>query len=788
MRLIYIAFGWAAGILLAANNPGGMLLPMIWLALTVAAVIAALLMWRDSGLRAMAAALIAFTLGGLRMTLVPTGSSVAQYNNTGGLSLTGRVIAEPVMSDIQMQVRLNTETVTRAGQTSTTSGIVLVRAPRIATVQYGDRVSATGLLITPAELDTFSYADFLARSGVFSIMTDASLEVLEHSPASDPYPALLNFKALAGTQIARSLPEPQAALLTGILLGNESGIAPEIEEAFSRAGASHVIAISGFNMVILSGAVMGLLRRTPLSERWAALVGILAIMIYTVFVGAGAAVVRAALMSSLLVIGEAIKRRTYVPASLAFAAVLLSLINPTVLWDISFQLSFFATLGLVLYADPLSKRLDQLLRALFPRAFARSLGTLLAEPLVVTLAVQITTLPLIALYFSRLSLVSILTNLLIVPVQAGILTLGIFATVSSFFLPAVAQILYWYDLILLSWTTEIVRTLARLPFADVDFHVDPRLVTIYFAVLIGVALMQAVQPAWAVRLGQFLRQRAVTVSTGFAGFATVLLIGAVYLSRPDGNLHLWLLDMGHSNAVLLQTPGGAQILVDGGRFPSRLLTALGDHLPFNDREIEVIVMTQPDENEYGALTTVLGRYEAGIVLTNGQPNLSPAYIRLQEQLVNQNVLPVTAGYTLEVDDGVVLEVLHPAEQPSLEDSLDDSALVVRVTYGESSFLLSGDVSLVGQQAMLDAGRFHFHAAIFQLPRHGSARSLNEAFLAVVQPQIVLLQSDPANRSGDPSPDTLALVEGLQVYRTDTMGTIHLWSDGTSLWVETENPA
>ncbi len=783
MRLVYIAFGWAAGILLAANNPGSTLLPLIWLALVAGAIGTAILLRHEAAGRLGAAVLIAFTLGGLRMALVPTSSDVARYNHTGGLTISGTIAAEPVLTDTETQVRIAAETITRAGQTSDTSGSVLVRAPRTVTVQYGDRVAATGLLITPAELDTFSYADFLARSGVFSIMIDASLEIQEPGSAANLYAGLLSLKTSAAEQIARSLPEPQAALLTGILLGNESGIAPEIEDAFGRVGASHVIAISGFNMVILSGAIMGLLKRTPLSERWAALLGILVILVYTLFVGAGAAVVRAALMSSLLVIGTAIRRKTYVPASLAFVAILLSVLNPTVLWDISFQLSFFATLGLALYTEPLSKRFDQLLAALFPRTFAQSIGAFLAEPLVVTLAVQITTLPLIALYFNRLSLVSLLTNILIVPVQAGILILGILATITAFFLPALAQILYWYDLILLSWTTGVVRVLARLPFADVEFHVDPRLITLYFVVLLGVALMQATQPNWALRLGRFLRQRAVSVSTGFAGFATLCLIGAIYLSRPDGNLHLWLLDMGHSNAVLLQTPGGAQILVDGGRFPSRLLTALGDRLPFNDRDIEVLLITQPDENEYGALLAVLERYDAGVVLTNGQPNLSPAYLSLQERLAGQQVLNVTAGYKLEVDDGVVLEVLHPSAQPGIEDSLDDQALVTRIRFGEASFLLSGDVSAAGQQAMLDAGQFP-QAAVLQVPQHAGTRAFSEAFLAAVQPQIALLQTDPANRRGDPNADTLALLGTVPLYRTDESGTVHLWTDGTSLWVET----
>jgi competence protein ComEC len=774
MRLVYIAFGWVAGILLAANNPRPTL---VWLALIALAGLATWLAWPNRQQRLMMIALVAFTLGGLRMTGVPTTSPLAEFNNTGGLTIEGVVAAEPDIRDTNSHLRVAVDAVQRAGQRVPTEGLALVRAPRSVAVQVGDRVVATGLLIAPAEFDTFSYADYLGRFGVFSIMQEASVEVL--SPAE---PSILSglsaFKARSAQHIARALPEPQAALLTGILLGNESGIAPEIEEAFSRAGAAHVIAISGFNMAILAGVILALLRPTPLSVRISALVAILIIGLYTLLVGANAAVVRAAIMSSLLVIGEAIRRQTYVPASLALVAILMSLLNPTVLWDVSFQLSFFATLGLALYVQPLQNPIRRVLSRWLPRGFT----SFIAEPLIVTLAVQITTLPLIILYFNRLSLVVVLTNLLIVPVQAMLLILGLLATLLAFVAPPLAQILYWYDLVFLSWTIEIVRHLANLPFADVVFHVDPRLIVLYYVILLGVALMQATQPAWVRHVGRLIRHRAITYATLLSGTATVLLIGATFFSRPDSRLHLWLLDVGHSHAVLLQTPGGAQMLVDGGRFPSRLLTALGDRLPFYDRTIEVLALTQPDPNEYSALPAVLNRYDVGVVLTNGQPNLNNEYANLQAQFAAHSVVQVQAGYTLAFDDGVQLEVLHPQSPPDISNSLNAVGLVLRVTFGETSFLITGDISPVAQQELLVNGRWPL-ANVLVLPQHGGARTLDSAFLEAVQPQVVLVQADAANRIGDPDPDTLLLVGDRPVYRTDTQGALHLWTDGTQLWVQ-----
>lgn len=782
MRLVYVALGWTTGIILAANNnSGSTLIAALWLVLVALALVAVWLARSDPSLRWPMIALVAFTLGGLRMSLVPVTSDVARYNNIGGLTITGLISGEPTLRGDRALLRVEAEAVTRAGQTVPTDGLVLVEAPHYTDARYGDRVAVTGNLITPAVFDTFSYADYLARGGVFSVMPGAAVELLESGLGSPVYAGLLDVKAMAARSIAGNLPEPEAGLLAGILLGDESGIAPELREDFAAVGASHIIAISGFNMVILSGVIQGMLRRARVPRMWAAVAGVTVIAVYTLLVGAQAAVLRAALMSGLLVAAGALGRRSFVPASLALVVLVLSLFNPTVLWDVGFQLSLFATLGLALYADPLGMRLNNWLARRFPQGFASAAAGFLAEPLVVTLAVQITTLPLATLYFGHLSLVLLLVNLLIVPVQAALLLLGAVATLATP-IPDLAQLLYWYDMVFLGWTIAVVRGFAALPFADVTVTLDPRLVTLYFAVLIGVALMQASQPEWALRLMRFVRSRAVAVAGAVAGVSTLALMGALLTARPDGHLHVWLLDVGHSNAVLVQTPGGAHMLVDGGRYPARLLTAIGDRLPFNDRTLEVLVITQPDEIEYGALPHVLGRYDIGMALTNGQPNLSESYQTLQQLLSSYPVVEARAGYTLELGDGVLIEVLHPQVQPSLIDSLNDSALVLRLRYGDVSFLLTSDVSQEGQAALLAGGQWPL-ATVLQLPRHGGARSLDSAFLAAVQPQAAVVQSDRANRLGDPDPDTLALLGDIPIFRTDERGPLHLWTDGQTLWVD-----
>jgi competence protein ComEC len=777
MRLVYLTLGWVFGLIIASSFAA--LIPLFWLILLGLTVLVAAF-GRETRWRWFFFACFLFALAGFRYQLVPQTSDLAPYNDIGGATIEGVIVSEPDVRDDRIQFQLAAEKIVFGSEEAETSGLILVTAPNTITLAYGDRLRVTGRMAHPAEYDTFSYADYLARQGVFSLMTNASLEILGRGEGIAFYQSLYSFKLHLQGIIAQNLPEPQAALLTGILLGNERGMDKDLADAFSRVGAAHIIAISGFNMALISGLVQRLFSHFIKREKLAAFLGILVLALYTLLVGANAAVVRAAIMSSILVIAPLLKRKTYIPASLSLVALLLSLLNPLVLWDISFQLSFFAVLGLALFADPFQRAFNRLLNALFPQRLIPLIQAIGNEPIVLSLAALSLTLPLTILYFQRFSLLMLFVNLLVLPVQAWLLVLGGLALIFALILPALAQILFWLDMLLLMWTIAIVRVFAALPYADASFMLDYRFIWALIACVIGGAIVNATKPSWSERFAKRLRREPIFSALLFSGIGIAVLMLMIQLSRPDGKLHVWWLDVGHSNAVLIQTPSGAQILVDGGHFPSRLLTAIGDRMPFYDRSLELVVITQPDEWDSSALTAVLSRYDTGLILTNGQANQSDAYQALEEVMADSEILIVRAGYEIQFSDGTKLEILHPQSQAELGEAMNDYAIVMRLSYGERSFLLSSDISIEGQVALLEAGYWPL-ADVMQLPQHGAARSLFEGFLLAVQPEAIVLQSDRTNRRGEPNADTLAEVSEIPLIRTDESGTLHFWTDGQSVW-------
>jgi competence protein ComEC len=419
MTLPCLVVAWLGGVYLQSvlQAPAWML----WLAFPLPLAIVAL-WWRETRVRLGAACGLFLLLGALRYTAaVPTfdQDDLAYYNDQGAVTVTGVVVEAPDVRDRYVNLKVSARLLQIDGETRDVEGLSLVRTGRYPPYSYGDELEIAGQLQTPPESADFSYKDYLARQGVHSLLDFGRITLLNQGHGDPFHRIVYALKARLQETIARLLPEPSASLLTGILLGIETGIPDDLLEDFNATSTTHIIAISGFNIAIVAGAI-GLLTRRFLGVYKAAVVSICAIAIYTVLVGADAAVVRAAIMGSLTLLAIIAGRQTYALASLAAAALLMTLWHPLLLWDVGFELSFAATLGLVLLVRPWEEGVRALLSRWVAEERAASLVRLLSEPLFVTMAAQLAVWPITLYYFRRFSLVSPLTNFLVIPAQPGL--------------------------------------------------------------------------------------------------------------------------------------------------------------------------------------------------------------------------------------------------------------------------------------------------------------------------------------------------------------------------------
>ena len=772
MALVYLALAWAAGLWLAARFP--VIAPLPWLLIGIGGIAACIMNRHVSRWRLLFALIGAAGVAASRMAAEPQTSTIAALNGSGGATIEGVIIDPPDMRDLYVQVRIAVDLVAVTGSDQPTDGLVVARLPVESGVSYGDRVRVTGRLRTPDEGDAFSYADYLARQDVFSLLDRVSDVQVVSVGHGYPWVAwAVGLRDRVRDHISSLLPEPHAGILTAVLTGDERGIAPETEEAYATSGIAHLLAVSGFNMTLVGGFAAAQAKRADTRSGLWVLAGIVLLSTYTMLVGFAPSAFRAALMAGLVLGGNALQRAAYVPVSLAAAFIALTAIDPNTVFDLGFQLSFGAVLGISLFGKPLTKRLSWLIQPEMPNDLQRGVLAVVADALIVTVAASALTMPLIGLAFGRLPLVSFISNVLVVPVQPAVMILGITAIITAG-VPAVSQAAAWIALVPLAWTTSVARITAQAPEFALNLH--QAVVGAGFGAAIAASIVSATRPQWL----DWVRTKQARL-TAAAGAVTVgALAFGVVMSRPDGQLHVWVLNVGHSHAVLLQTPNGAQILIDGGRYPSRLLTAIGDRLPFNDTDLSALILTQPDPAEVGAVPAVLRRYAVDSVYTNGQPNLGP---EMAEIASLAPLTALTAGYTLDTGDGVTIEVLHPQTTPDISKPLDDVAVALRVRYGDISFLLGGEASRAAQAALLEAGQWPL-STVLVLPKHGG--TIDGDFLDAVQPSVIVIQTDRANLLGHPNPDVLASLPDVPLYRTDVHGTLQFTTDGIDLYITTEH--
>jgi competence protein ComEC len=709
--------------------------------------------------------------------------------------LEGVVVGEPDERDRYTNLRVRAERLTLPdGAELEVEGLALVKADRYPERHYGDRVRVEGVLETPPVLEDFSYKDYLARQGIHSMIRRAQVELLAENQANPLAYHLFAFKRHARSTVARLLPEPQAALLTGILLGVETGIPADLMDDFSATGTTHIIAISGFNITIIAGIFAGLARRL-FGRRRAVWVAIAGVVVYTILVGASAAVVRAAVMGIIYLWALHLGRPTFAAASLAAAAFGMTLCNPHTAWDVGFQLSFAATIGLVLYTDPLEKGCERALARFVSAERARKIVALVNESLIVTLAAQITTLPIILNIFGRLSLVTLVTNLLILPVQSYLMIAGGIALLLGLIFRPLGQVVGWVAWVFLTYTIEAVRLTARVPLASVPVQMAGWMVFAYYALLAGLTwwLKQTQDRRREIRdrVALFLR---TNVPIKFVlGAAAILVILGIFALRglSDDKLHVVFLDVGQGDAIFIQTPSGKQVLVDGGPSETALLSQLGRHMPFWDRTLDVVILTHPEADHVTGLIAVLERYQVETVIYRDLEHESEVYARWLQLLAAEGatICSGEAGFRLTLDPGLEMVVLHPGAE--LEDDANNNSVVTRLTYGEISVLLTGDIEAEVERGLVGAHRVGairespLQSTVLKVAHHGSCSSTTQAFLDAVAPEVVVISVGADNRFGHPCDEVLERLEGLPVYRTDEHGAVEIISDGMQVWVEAE---
>ena len=676
---------------------------------------------------------------------------------------------------------------------------VAATLPRFPQIEPGMRVSVEGAFRPPPD---DPYGTYLARIGVSATLRSRSLEVLPST--ADPPILLERLRRGSAAALAAAIPEPEAGLAAGIVIGLRDKVDRDLAADFTTVGASHIVAISGWNIAIVGASIGAILGGLPRRKR--SIATMLAIVAYVLFAGASASVVRAAAMAGVVIIARESGRAGRAAAALGWAALLLLLFDPKLVSDAGFQLSALATAGILGWASSLTGWLTAVLPSRIPKW--------LTECLAVSLAAQAATLPVVLLSFGRLAIISPVLNLAVVPLVApamaasGVALLGGFATIAG--APGIVATLLglpaWF---LLSVIVGLVQAGAALPFASATLEPPWNAVAALVAAVVPFAISGAARRGWFRHAREERRGRptaipsAVSVSSprrlprfvvlGLA--ASLIATGIAVVNRPDGTTHLTVLDVGQGDAILIEGSKGGRMLVDGGPNPDRLLIELDGRLPPWDRRIDVVVLTHPHEDHVAGLALLLSRYRVGQVFEPGMRGPGPGYREWDSALAAAGAPErgqLATGDRLAVDD-LRFDVLWPdpgrvpTEPPDGGRSINDVSIVLLGEVDGRRILLTGDVEDDVDPILAKRG---LPAIDFlKVAHHGSKTASTIAFLGIVRPSVAVVSAGADNPYGHPAKSTLEHLRdtGAQVLRTDTDGSVEVTIGDGNLTVAKSGP-
>lgn len=667
------------------------------------------------------------------------------------------------------------------------SGVrIAVEAPPNPTLRVGDQIST--LLefrsLSPEARERARVRGIQAAARTYSVTLLSRGGVLEW------------FRTRIGDDLERVIPAPAGGFAAAIVVGLRERVDERLADAFTATGLGHVVALSGWNVAITMAVADRALRRLSLRRRRWSLISIA--LLYGLFAGASASVIRASVMSAAALVAAASGRRGAGAVALSHAVLALLIFDPAIAYDAGFRLSALATAGLLAKSADWSRaaigvtpRLPKLLRRPW---------LAVAEDIAVSVAAQAATLGVVIALFGRVALWSIPLTLLIAPLIPVATGAAIFAIVAGEIAPyttgafsLVPNLIALPASALFRAAAWIAQAGAQLPFSQFEV---PRAATgtvgACLALIGFVALLQ----------GRGARRETVMEpSPGLAGRASaatgaVILLVSSLLSGSSAatpsSLRISVLDVGQGDAILIELQG-RRMLIDGGPDPARLSVELDALIPSWDRKIDVLVASHPHEDHLAGLPRLLDRYQIRTILGAETRGGGPASASWNDALSNRQLSyhSVTTGTTFMLG-AARLNVLWPDPAALKYDpadggsALNNRSIVLRLDLAGFSALFTGDIE--SDVDALIASRLGGPIDMLKAPHHGSATASSRLLIRAADPRLSVISVGQENSYGHPAPATVERLgeRGGAVLRTDRDGTVSIEVQPGGIRIKSDN--
>lgn len=593
----------------------------------------------------------------------------------------------------------------------------------------GDRLSLTGTLRKPAGSTNpggYDARKVLYSDGIAAYIFVDSFDCTVSEEFTAGHVIGLLHKSITGV-CRELLGDENGNILAGMMLGDKSALDPVVKDNFRNSGLSHTMAVSGAHVayilvpLIFVFSIFGIDRRKY--NKW--LIGVL--LFFALLTGFTPSVARAALTACLMLTAGIFSNETDPLNSLAVSAVILMSINPFCIYDAGYILSYISVASILIFYSPLA---------------AITGKSPVMKMLAITLAVQIGILPATAKLFYTVQIFSVLSNLLIFPIRAVLAVSGWIMYFLSIVSMDFARIFSFLVGILIESISSVAELFGSGSLASINIpYIPPWLVFVYAA---GMYLFFNMK-----------KKRLVPVFTVVCVVSLYMLFFAV----PKNTFVFF--DSGQADCFLIKTDKKSDIVIDTGKYAlnNSLAHFCGDY-------IDMIFLTHSHQDHIGGLESILKRFRVGIVFIPGCYGAQMTGVRAICDKYNVRCVGLTTGDRLKAD-GYEILVLNPYDVDNL--SLNDTSIVLKLSYGNNSLLYCGDIEMPGEISVLGSG-YDLKADILKVPHHGAAGSAYKEFFEAVSPKMAII-SCGVNYFGHPSEEILDLLKSYETFRTDKNGAI-----------------
>lgn len=719
---------------------------------------------------------------------------ISHYLDSEKAIITGRVVSFAKHYSRKRKITLSCQTLTmRHHEKKKVTGRIHLNLYRLSEKPpgFGDIVAFKASVKSIRNFmnpGAFDYERFLKLKGIFGTAYADTRNVTILTPGAQTgffLPLIRKIERVRNQYyyfvLNRTGDSDTGEILASLVTGKKETLSSDIRDLFSKAGISHLLAISGLHLSIVGFLffsffywVFSFLPQALISGRSKKMAGVLTLVPltgYAVFTGFSPATQRAFLMVTILLFSFISEREKDIVSSLSVAGILILLLDSAALFSISFQLSFMAVV-FIIYGVSLASKVS-----FFPKSkmVARTGGMIW-----VTLFAGMGTFPLAAHYFNIVSAIAPVSNLIFIPVIGFIiLPLGLVSCLCFSYLPGVATVIIHVCHALISFSVTGAEILTSLPFSW------SRVNTWDWVCILVIYLMFA---ALFLLLKGRRRSSALLLATGLV-MLTVMFSNDLQEKTEKPGLRITVMDVGQGSSALIQTPEGKTILVDGGGFSDTASFDTGRYIiaPFLWRKkiqcLDYVILSHPESDHLNGLIFILENFLVGSLIKNQDEKKSRNYRRLVETCLQRNIR-IWSPSQISLKETVLLFF----DSGNHEDPKDfnNNSLVFKLMYKDFSMLFSGDILTDREERLAGNEKIDLCSDILLCPHHGSSSSSSKFFLDKVRPKSVIVSCGRYNKYDFPHSSVLKRYGdmGIPLFRTDENGAIFISSDGRDHHIKT----